>query len=117
MKSVFRLAARRTICPRGLPAGLRAGEWKTCWTKPRPHRWLWAFNGPRWNGSATVRGVAAGRLGAIATATSPAICQPGLDLTGWAGRWHRNGTPGPSVGTPMSRTARLHAMATSIVAH
>ena len=26
MKSVFRLAARRTICPRGLPAGLRAGE-------------------------------------------------------------------------------------------
>jgi hypothetical protein len=26
MKSVFRLAARRTICPRGLPAGIRAGE-------------------------------------------------------------------------------------------
>ena len=59
----------------------------------------------------------AGRLGVFATATRPAICQLGLDLTGWAGRWHRNGTPGPSVGTPMSRTARLHAMATSIVAH
>ena len=26
MKSVFRLAARRTICPRGLPAGIRAGK-------------------------------------------------------------------------------------------
>ena len=26
VKSVFRLAARRTICPRGLPAGIRAGE-------------------------------------------------------------------------------------------
>jgi hypothetical protein len=26
LKSVFRLAARRTICPRGLPAGIRAGK-------------------------------------------------------------------------------------------
>ena len=25
-KSVFRLAARRTICPRGLPSGIRAGK-------------------------------------------------------------------------------------------
>ena len=59
----------------------------------------------------------AGRLGVFATATRPAICQLGLDLTGWAGRWHRDGAGGPSVGTPACRTVRLHAMATLLRAH
>ena len=82
-----------------------------------PHRRLWAFNGPRWYRSVPLRGVAAGRVGAFATATRPAICQLGLDLSGWAGRWDRNGARGPSVRTPMPRTVRLHAVATSIRAH
>ena len=34
--SVFSLAARRTGSPRGLRVGVRAGERKTCWTKPLP---------------------------------------------------------------------------------
>jgi hypothetical protein len=118
MKSVFRLAARRPGLSAGaLLLGSAPVSEKRVGLSRGPHRRLWAFNGPRWYRSAPLRGVAAGRLGAFATATRPAICQLGLDLTDWAGRWDRNGARGPSVRTPMPRTVRLHAVATSIRAH